>query len=110
MDGNGIFTCLCGKECQTEGSFTNHQRTCSSTKRKLASALGKARDAVKEKRQRLANTIASRSQNLVAIASASIQAIATTAPISSLATSGTEEQDDSINQSTAQVTFTTLSD
>jgi hypothetical protein len=46
--------CSCGRTFYFPGALKNHQRTCAKTKKRLASALGKARDLwTSRKRKRL---------------------------------------------------------
>jgi hypothetical protein len=55
-------TCLCGKSFAQPGAFTNHQRYCLRSKRRLSDAISAARDVWKEKRslkrQRLSDAMA----------------------------------------------------
>lgn len=45
--------CYCGKQFSQQSAFTNHTRTCKSTKKRLASALDLAKDVwIRRKKQK----------------------------------------------------------
>lgn len=47
------FQCYCGKEFKREGAWTMHQHSCKSGKKRMSSALDKARSLWASKRQKL---------------------------------------------------------
>jgi hypothetical protein len=44
--------CLCGRSFSVPSAFTNHSRTCGKTKKRLSSALEKAKEAWTLRKQR----------------------------------------------------------
>lgn len=57
MSDQAAFTCLCGRRFAQENSYSKHQRSCQKTKKRLAGALGKARDLWTAKKQKRSHDI-----------------------------------------------------
>jgi hypothetical protein len=61
------YLCPCGRAFQQDSALTKHQRTCLKTKKRLSSALEKAKEVWKsKKRRRTSSTLAGCSEELAA--------------------------------------------
>lgn len=53
MADHGVFHCLCGREFYQQNTYGKHQRSCKSTKKRLAGALDRAKEIWTQKKQKL---------------------------------------------------------
>lgn len=47
-------TCICGRKLQSAGALTKHEKQCTKGRKRLADALGKAREVYQRKKRRSA--------------------------------------------------------